>query len=62
MKSDTLYRLQQLLDRVKWIDDKILEVDIHIGRIHHVIEKSDLSIPPPVVARKESTVMVEGGA
>lgn len=61
MKVESLSRLQELLDKVKWIDDKILEVDIHIGKILHVIEKSVLHVPPPVV-RKEKKVIIEGGA
>jgi hypothetical protein len=62
MKAESLSRLQELVHRVKWIDDKILEVDIHIGKIFHVIEKSVLSVPPPVVVKKEKKVIVEGGA
>jgi len=48
--------------KVKWIDDKILEVDIHLGRVFHVIEKSVISVPPPVVVKKAKRVIVEGGA
>jgi hypothetical protein len=62
MKADSLRRLQELLDEVKWIDDKISEVDIHIGRIYHVVDSSGFEIPPPVVARREHTVVVEGSA
>ena len=53
MKVESLSRLQELLNKVKWIDDKILEVNIHISKIFHVIEKSVLHILPPVVVRKE---------
>jgi hypothetical protein len=45
-KADSLLRLQELLDEVKWIDAKILEVDIHIGRIYHVVDSSGFEIPP----------------
>jgi len=62
MKAESLSCLQELVDRVKWIDDKILEVDIHIGKIFHVIEKSVPSVQPPVVVKKEKKVIVEGCA
>jgi hypothetical protein len=65
MKADTLYRLQELLDKVKWIDKKILDVDIHIGRIYHVIDRSGLAIPPPVLASEDTgnlAVTVDGCA
>lgn len=60
-KADSLRRLQELLDEVKQIDDKILEVDIHIGRIYHVVDSSGFEIPPPTIARREHTVVVDGG-
>jgi hypothetical protein len=60
-KADSLRRLQELLNEVKWIDDKILEVDIHIGRIYHVVVSSGFKIPPPKVARRELSVVVDGG-
>ncbi len=59
-KADSLYRLQKLLDEVKWIDNKILEVDIHMGRIYHVVDRSGFGIPPPVVARQTGQFVVEG--
>jgi hypothetical protein len=62
MKADSLRHLQKLLDKIKWIDDKILEVDIHIGRIYHVVDSSGFDIPPPIVAHKEHTVVVQGSA
>lgn len=61
MKAESLSRLQELIDRLKWIDDKMLEVDIHTGKIFHVIEKSILSVPPPTVVKREKKVIVEGG-
>jgi hypothetical protein len=61
MKANSLRRLQKLLDKIKWIDDKISEVDIHIGRIYHV-DSSGFDIPPPIVAHKEHTVVVQGSA
>jgi hypothetical protein len=60
-KADSLRRLQELLNEVKWIDDKILEVDIHIGKIYHVVGSSGFEIPPPVITRRELKVVVEGG-
>jgi hypothetical protein len=62
MRVESLSRLRELLDKVKWIDDKILEVDIHLGRVSHVIEKSVINVPPPVVVKKAKRVIVEGGA
>ena len=62
MKAESLRRLHELLDEVKRIDDKISEVDIHIGRIYHVVDSSGFEIPPPVVAHREHTVIVEGSA
>jgi hypothetical protein len=60
-KADTLRRLQEVLNEVKWFDDKILEVDIHIGKIYHVVVSSGFKIPPPAIAHQERTVIVEGG-
>jgi hypothetical protein len=60
-KAASLRRLQALLDEVKWFDDKILEVDVHIGKIYHVVDSSGFEIPPPIVAHREHTVVVEGG-
>lgn len=60
-KADSLRRLQELLNEVKWIDDKILEVDIRLGKIYHVVVSSGFEIPPPAVARRELTVVIEGG-
>jgi hypothetical protein len=65
MKAESLRRLQDLLNEVKRIDDKILEVDIHIGRIYHVVDSSGFKfeIPAPIVAHREhTTVVVEGSA
>jgi hypothetical protein len=62
MKAESLRRLQELLNEVKWIDDKISEVDIHIGRIYHVVDSSGFEIPPPTVTRREHTVVIEGCA
>ena len=62
MKADSLCHLQELLNEIKWIDDKISEVDIHIGRIYHVVDSSGFDIPPPIVAHKEHTVVVQGSA
>ena len=62
MKAESLRHLQELLDEVKWIDDKISKVDIHIGRIYHVVDSSRFEIPPPVIAHREHTVIVEGSA
>lgn len=61
MKADSLYHLQKLVDKVKWIDNNILEVDIHIGRIYHVVNRSGFAIPPPTVARKENTIVIHEG-
>ena len=61
MRVEFLSHLQELLNKVKWIDDKILEVDIHMGKVFHVIEKSVVSVPPPVIVKKEKKVIVEGG-
>ena len=60
MKAESLCHFQELLNEVKWIDDKIFEVDIHIGRIYHVVDSSGFEILPPVVAHREHTVIVEG--
>ena len=53
MKVEALRRLQELLDEVKWIDDKILEVDTEID---HVVDKSGFAIKPSTKHR----VVVEG--
>ena len=60
-KADSLRRLQEVLNEVKWFDDKILEVDIHIGKIYHIVVRSGFKIPPPAVSHQELTVIVEGG-
>jgi hypothetical protein len=62
MKANSLRCLQKLLDKIKWIDDKISEVDIHIGRIYHVVDSSGFNIPQPIVAHKEHTVVIQGSA
>ena len=62
MKANSLCHLQELLNKIKWIVDKILEVDMHIGRIYHVADSSGFKIPPPIVAHKEHTVIIEGSA
>lgn len=60
-KADSLRRLQEVLDEVKWIDDKILEVDIRIGTIYHIVDSSGFEIPPPIIAHREHAVVVDGG-
>jgi hypothetical protein len=60
MKAVSLCCLQELLNKIKWISDKILEVKIHIGRIYHVVDSSGFEIPLLIVAHKEYTVVVEG--
>jgi hypothetical protein len=60
MKAESLCRLQKLIDYVKWIDDKILEVDIRIGRISHVADESGVGFPP-IVTRKERVVTIDHG-
>lgn len=53
MKAETLRQLQKLLDEVKWIDRKILEVDTQIDQ---VFDKSGFGIPPSTRHR----VVIEG--
>lgn len=60
-KAASLCRLQELLNEVKQFDDKILEVDIQIGKIYHIVDRSGFEIPPPTVKRRENTVVVDGG-
>ena len=60
MKAKYLHRLQELLNDVKRIDAKISEVDIHIGGLYHVVEKSMAGMPA-IFARRERTIIVEGG-
>lgn len=61
MKVESLSRLQELIDKLQWIDNKLLEVDIHVGKVFHVIKKSLLTVPPPAVVKKEKKVIVKGG-
>lgn len=56
MRADSLHRLQELLDEVKRIDDKILGVDIRIDKIFHVSEEFGISVPRSTKHR----VVVEG--
>jgi hypothetical protein len=60
MKAKSLRNLQKLIDKVQWIDNKISEVDIHIGRLYHVVNKSGIEAPPLAVDRKKRTVVIEG--
>jgi len=60
MKTKSLHRLQELIDEVKWIDDKISDVDVHISRLYHVVENSMAGMPS-IFAHKERTIIVEGG-
>ena len=60
MKAKYLHRLQELLNDVKRIDDKISKVDIHIGGLYHVVENSMAGMPA-IFARRERTIIVEGG-
>ena len=60
MKVQSLRRLRQLLDEVQWIDDKILEVDIHIGRLYYAIDKAGFEAPPPAIDRSELRVASNG--
>jgi hypothetical protein len=46
-----------VLDEVKWIDDKISEVDIHITDIYYVVDNSGLET---ILASKEHVTVVEG--
>jgi hypothetical protein len=57
MKTKSLHRLQEPINEIKGIDDKILDVDIHIGRLYHVVENSMARMP----SRKERTIIVEWG-
>lgn len=56
-RANSLRRLQQVLDEVKWIDDKISEVDIHIADIYYVVDNSGLET---ILASKEHVTVVEG--
>jgi hypothetical protein len=56
MKATSLHHLQVLIDEVKWIDDKISEVDIHIGQLYQVVHTG----MPPIFARRERTIIIEG--
>ena len=60
MKAKSLCNLQESIDKVQWIDNKISEVDIHIGRLYHVVDKSGIEAPPLTVDRKKRTVVIEG--
>lgn len=60
MKAQTVRRLQEVFDEIKRIDDKISDVDIHIGGLHHVVEDFMAGMPP-IFARRERTIIVEGG-
>jgi G:T-mismatch repair DNA endonuclease (very short patch repair protein) len=59
MKANSLRSLQGIISEVKRIDDKISEVDIHIGGLYQFIDKSRHGMPP-ILARKERTIIVEG--
>ena len=58
-KVESLGHLQELINKLKWIDNKMLEVDIHIGKILHVIEKSVLSVPPPPSLKKKKRLSLK---
>ena len=60
MKAESLRNLQEIINKVQWIDDKISEVDIHIGKLYHVVDKSGIEAPAPFVDRKKRTVVIEG--
>ena len=60
MKAKALHHLQELIDEVKWIDDKISDVDVHIGGLYHVVENL-MARMPSIFARRERTIIVEGG-
>jgi hypothetical protein len=59
MKADSLHRLQEVFNEVQLIDHKISEVDIHIGALHQVIDKSRHGMPS-ILTRKERTIVIEG--
>jgi hypothetical protein len=56
MKATSLRHLQELIDEVKWIDDKISQVDIHIGQLYDVVHTGR----PPIFDRRERTIIIEG--
>jgi hypothetical protein len=60
MKAKSLHCLQELINEIKWINDKISDVDIHIGRLYHIVENSMAGMPS-IFARRERTIIVEGG-
>jgi len=60
MKTKSLHCLQELIDEVKWIDDKISNVDFHISRLYHIVENT-MAEMPSIFACKERTIIVEGG-
>jgi hypothetical protein len=50
-KSQYLVDLKKALADVQQVDIQLFHVDLHIGRLQHLIRKSGLQEIPPVVVR-----------
>jgi len=59
MKTASLRWLQVLINEIKLIDDKIQEMDTHIGQLYQVVERSNPGMPH-ILVRRERTIVIEG--
>jgi hypothetical protein len=50
-KAQCLLHLQQLLVDMQKVDLQLFKVDLHIGRLQHLICKSGLQEVPPIIVR-----------
>ena len=60
-KEQSLNQLQHTLNKVELADKQLLEAEIHIGKVQHVVKKSGFQVPKIARTRRRRVLEVNGG-
>jgi len=60
-KEQSLNQLQHALNKVELADKQLLEAEIHIGKVQHVVKKSGFQVPKIARTRRRRVLEVNGG-
>jgi len=60
-KEQSLKQLQRALNKVELADKQLLEAEIHIGKVQHIVKKSGFQVPKITRTWRRQVLEVNGG-
>ena len=60
-KEQSLKQLQRTLNKVELANKQLLEAEIHIGKVQHIVKKSGFQVPKITQTRRRQILEVNGG-